>query len=86
MLSALARRRSLVLVIALAVTLGAFGAPAMAGEQGHCLSASDQHCPPALLGIMPVPAPSPLGFVESHDGTLSPPTLVTLIFKVPLTI
>ncbi len=85
MLSALARRRSLVLVIAVAVALAAVGAPAVAGEQGHCLTASDQHCPPALLGLAPIPTPSPLGLVESHDGTLSPPMLVTLVFKVPLT-
>lgn len=86
MLRALARRRSLLVVTALAVALAAFGAPAMAGDQGHCLGTSDQHCPPALFQLAPLPVPSPLGLAESRETTLSPPVVVTLIPKVPLAV
>ncbi len=84
MLLALARRRSLLVVLALAVASAGLVAPAVAGGHGHCLETPDQHCLPVVPPGKPVPPPARVGLAEVRLPTLSPPLVIFAILKIPL--
>lgn len=80
----LARRRSLVILVALAVGLTAFGLPGDHGGWDDCSGLADQHCSPVALSPLRLPVPAPLGLVEAHHSPSSPSGVFTPILKVPL--